>query len=225
VPALQPLAREHTVLVTRKRAEFAHLAPQYELQLQLVTLGRIGAMRRIIAEMAHSSVDGPVLELCCGTGAVTAQLARSFGHVIGVDLSPDMLQRARQRMERQGLLNVQLREAEVSTVQLPKSSMASIVISLALHEMPEYLVELMLKRSMEWLKPGGRLVLSDLRSPKSRVLNFLLRHVGRWIVEPELFCKWLDYPLHARLKTLGFEAVHTHRMCLSCLEISSWTKR
>jgi ubiquinone/menaquinone biosynthesis C-methylase UbiE len=218
------MAVGHSMFIERKREEFAHLAPQYELQLQLVTLGRIGAMRRVIAKMAQSPVEGPVLELCCGTGAVTAQLARSFDQVVGIDLSPDMLARARRRMARLGATNVYLREADISTIQLPESSVAAIVISLALHEMPEYLITLMLRRCLDWLKPGGRLVLSDLCAPKNRVLNFILRHVGRWIVEPRLFRQWLDYPLHARLKAMGYTSVRVQRMCLSCLEVSSWTR-
>lgn len=46
---------------------------------------------------------GPVLELMCGTGRLLAPLAEAGFDVAGVDSSPAMLERARQRLDRVGL--------------------------------------------------------------------------------------------------------------------------
>ncbi|HUU34036.1 MAG TPA: class I SAM-dependent methyltransferase, partial [Vicinamibacterales bacterium] len=46
-------------------------------------------------------VKGPVLELGCGTGRVTMPLAHEGVHVVGVDRSAEMLNRARRRVMRQ----------------------------------------------------------------------------------------------------------------------------
>lgn len=46
-------------------------------------------------------VEGPVLELGCGTGRVTMPLAHEGVHVVGVDRSSEMLTRARRRVKRQ----------------------------------------------------------------------------------------------------------------------------
>jgi SAM-dependent methyltransferase len=47
------------------------------------------------------AVSGPVLELGCGTGRVTMPLAHEGVHVVGVDRSEPMLERARRRVRRQ----------------------------------------------------------------------------------------------------------------------------
>jgi SAM-dependent methyltransferase len=47
------------------------------------------------------AVRGPVLELGCGTGRVTMPLAHDGVHVVGVDRSAEMLERARRRVRRQ----------------------------------------------------------------------------------------------------------------------------
>jgi SAM-dependent methyltransferase len=47
------------------------------------------------------AVAGPVLELGCGTGRVTMPLAHEGVHVVGVDRSAQMLERARRRVRRQ----------------------------------------------------------------------------------------------------------------------------
>lgn len=46
--------------------------------------------------------DGPVLDLGCGSGRVMLPLVRDGHRVCGVDLSPDMLARASQRLRRMG---------------------------------------------------------------------------------------------------------------------------
>jgi SAM-dependent methyltransferase len=45
-------------------------------------------------------IEGPVLELGCGTGRIAVPVARSGVHVVGVDRSAPMLARARQRARR-----------------------------------------------------------------------------------------------------------------------------
>ena len=44
--------------------------------------------------------NGPVLELGCGTGRITIPAARAGAHVVGVDRSAAMLERARSRVKR-----------------------------------------------------------------------------------------------------------------------------
>ncbi len=46
---------------------------------------------------------GPILELGCGTGRALVPLAQAGHHVAGVDLSPEMLRRARARAEAMGV--------------------------------------------------------------------------------------------------------------------------
>lgn len=46
---------------------------------------------------------GPVLELGCGTGRVALPIARAGLEVVGIDLSPHMLKRARGKAKREGL--------------------------------------------------------------------------------------------------------------------------
>lgn len=220
-PVAEPSA--HEALVRRKRAEFAHLAPQYELQCFVATLGRIKTLRRQVAALAKSDVKGPVLELCCGTGGVTSELARLFDDVTGVDLSPDMLARAARRIQRERLTNVRLREAEVSTLRFPAASFSAVVISLGLHELPRDLRDDLLKQVAVWLKPGGRFVFCDYVKSRNPIVSTVLRLVGRLVIEEKYFGEYMDYSIGEHFQRFGLIPVERGRQFLSSLEVSAWT--
>jgi SAM-dependent methyltransferase len=69
---------------------------------------------------------GPVLELGCGTGRVLADLAAEGHHCIGVDASPAMLARARQRLSRRGL-DADLLEAPMQQFGTPRPARLAVV--------------------------------------------------------------------------------------------------
>jgi SAM-dependent methyltransferase len=71
---------------------------------------------------------GPVLELACGSGRLLAPLARAGFVVVGVDSSQAMLERARLRLERNGL-QAQLIEQRLEALQLD-SQFRTIVLGL-----------------------------------------------------------------------------------------------
>jgi len=60
---------------------------------------------------------GPVLELACGTGRLVEPVARAGFAITGVDSSPQMLERAKQRLDRHGL-TAALIEQRIETLSL-----------------------------------------------------------------------------------------------------------
>lgn len=220
-PAIRTSA--YSTFVQRKRAEFAHLAPQYDAQCWVATLGLIHALRRRVADIAMGDADGPALELCCGTGGVTIELSKRFERVLGVDLSPDMLKRAHRRLTEAKVENVTLREAEVSTLKIPDRSVSAVVISLGLHELPSYIRNQVLERASRWLQPGGKLVICDYVKPKNRVMAKLFTWLGRIVIEEEFFDEYLSFEIAEKMHELGYIELERKRSFFSCLEVSAWT--
>ena len=73
-------------------------------------------LRRRVVGMLGLSVGDAVLDVACGTGLSLPLLAAavgSAGRVIGVEVSPDMIQLARERAARDELANVTLIEASM----------------------------------------------------------------------------------------------------------------
>ena len=80
-------------------ALFSEVAPKYDLITGILSLGRDASWkRRLVADLPE--IPAPqCVDLACGTGDLTHLLARRFqdGHVVGIDLTPAMLEIARNR--------------------------------------------------------------------------------------------------------------------------------
>jgi SAM-dependent methyltransferase len=98
-----------------------------------------------------------VLDLACGAGTLTAQLAERFPAVVGLDVSPHMLEQARRRCSARD--NVRLVQGDFRTFELPEQFDVAVCgwDSLNYLEHPADL-RLVLQRVWRHLRPGGLFV-------------------------------------------------------------------
>jgi 2-polyprenyl-3-methyl-5-hydroxy-6-metoxy-1,4-benzoquinol methylase len=98
-----------------------------------------------------------VLEVGCGHGALTRQLARRAHAVLALDLSPEMIRVARERSA--GCANVEYRIADVAEVELPSARFDVVLCVATLHHLP---LRPTVRRLADAVRPGGRLLIQDL---------------------------------------------------------------
>ena len=100
-----------------------------------------------------------VLDVGCGLGRLAAALVASNRTVTGLDLSPEMIDRARRRGEAGGSLL--FRCGSFLEMEFPPEGFDCVVSAAALHHMP---MEAAVERMVGLVRPGGTLVIHDLRS-------------------------------------------------------------
>ncbi|HEV2386692.1 MAG TPA: methyltransferase domain-containing protein [Candidatus Acidoferrales bacterium] len=143
----------------RVRERFTRSADAF---LRLAVPHRAGEAETI-ARLAAPLPGEIALDLACGPGTFTLALARQARLVVGVDLTPAFLERARQVAADQGAANVVLVCADAAALPCSDDSIDVAVSGYSLHHMArpfDALGEL-----ARVVRPGGRLALVDLIVP------------------------------------------------------------
>jgi SAM-dependent methyltransferase len=121
-----------------------------------------------------------VLELGCGTGRATVFLARGARRVLALDLSVDLIARARQRLAGRG--NVTLVAADMRELELCRRfDLVVAVDDPFVHLTGSADRELAMHAAARHLAPGGRLILDAAWFPPHR--RQLAARPGGWVME------------------------------------------
>jgi ubiquinone/menaquinone biosynthesis C-methylase UbiE len=122
--------------------------------------------KRRAARLALALQPGDqVLDLACGTGLNFPHLREMVGedgHVVGADLTPAMLDIARQLIASKGWQNVEVREADAANLPFADASFDKVLISFALSIIPDYVKAI--EEVQRVLVPGGRFVALEMRA-------------------------------------------------------------
>jgi len=104
-----------------------------------------------------------VLDLGCGAGTdllIAAQMTGAEGRVIGVDMTPSMLERARASAQDMGLANVELHESLIESLPLDDGSVDAVISNGVIDLVPDK--DAVFAEIDRVLRPGGRLQLADV---------------------------------------------------------------
>ena len=102
-----------------------------------------------------------VADVGCGEGYLTLEAARWARSVIGIDRSDEVLERARALAARRRVTNVQWKKGDLARLPLRDASIDVALLSQSLHHAAD--PEDALAEAVRVLRPGGRVLLLDLR--------------------------------------------------------------
>ncbi len=108
------------------------------------------------------SADDKILDLCCGHGRHSLELARrGFGNVEGLDRSHTLIQKAKNSVKKEGLFNLKFREGDARKTPYSTDEFDFVMIlgnSFGYFETKEDDLKV-LKEVFRILKPGGKILL------------------------------------------------------------------
>lgn len=122
----------------------------------------LGAVVEAVLDACEPTEGMIAVDLGCGTGQVTIPLARRCERVVGIDVSPASIERLRAKCAAGGISNIDASVEPLETLELAPRSVDLVVSNYALHHLRDADKARLLSRALDWLRPGGQLVVGDM---------------------------------------------------------------
>ena len=142
-------------------AAYARWAPVYDAIFGVITNAAINKTIGVL----NALPPGRILEIGVGTGLALPRYKLEH-RITGIDLSPDMLRRARARVAAEKLANVEtLSEMDATKLAFPDQSFDAAVAMFLITVVPDPIA--VLAEAVRVVRPGGRIVLANHFSAES----------------------------------------------------------
>lgn len=130
-----------------------------------------------VVEAVRAEPVTDLLDIGTGTGRVLEHVADHVTSAVGVDNAKPMLEIARDKLDRAGLSNCQVRLADMYHLPFPADRFDAVTLNMVLHyaEVPGEV----LREAARVLRPGGRAILVDFAPHQLEELRE--QHTHRWL--------------------------------------------
>ncbi|HVW46579.1 MAG TPA: class I SAM-dependent methyltransferase [Solirubrobacterales bacterium] len=137
------------------RDEFAHQADSFARSPTMSLAETLDAVVELVPE------DGEArwAELACGPGLIARAMAPRVGSVLGLDLTPAMVDKARAEAAAAGARNVSFDLGDATALDLPDDSLDGAITRFSLHHIPAPVR--VLEEMRRVVRPGGYVVVAD----------------------------------------------------------------
>lgn len=142
--------------------------------------------RLVVSEMRRDEPRGTIVDIGCGPGYLLAVVAKAFPHehLIGIDVAEEMTEVAARNLQAVGGQPVEFRTGDVQKLPLEDASVDFAVSTLSLHHWVD--PRGALGEIYRVLKPGGRMLLFDLRRDVRRGFYAFFRLITGLVVPAPL---------------------------------------
>jgi demethylmenaquinone methyltransferase/2-methoxy-6-polyprenyl-1,4-benzoquinol methylase len=149
---------------------FDSIAPVYDRMNTVMTAGMDGRWRKAALRATRLARGGAALDVACGTGKLTAALASIAGpegRVVGVDLSPAMIDEARRIFG--NLAGVEFKVGNALALPVEDGAYDAATIAFGMRNLSSY--EAGFREMARAVRSGGRVVCLELSVPRPRFMG------------------------------------------------------
>lgn len=149
------------------RKMFDSIAPSYDLMNTVTSFGIHYLWRKKAVRLAGVKQGNTALDICCGTGDFSIALARAVspnGKVNGLDFSPEMIKKAKEKIEKTGFAKIiSYHEGNAEQLSFPDNTFDFCTVGYGIRNLADR--ERGFSEMRRVIKPGGKVVCLDLGHP------------------------------------------------------------
>jgi demethylmenaquinone methyltransferase / 2-methoxy-6-polyprenyl-1,4-benzoquinol methylase len=159
-------SRQSAQFSEQVQSMFDRVADRYDLLNSLMSAGLHHRWRERAVDVAAPAAGASILDVCCGTGDLTLELAGRAspgGQIVGCDFSEPMLDLAREKAAERGAADVRFEWADALSLPYDDGRFDVMTVGFGLRNFADW--DRGLREMARVLKPGGKLVILEFTKP------------------------------------------------------------
>lgn len=163
------------------RSLFNRIAPHYDFLNHFLSAGLDILWRKKAVDLLREYEPKTVLDVATGTADLALEAAKlNAVRIYGVDISPAMLEFARNKIEQHGLSHtITLEEGTAEHLRFPDDTFDAVMVGFGIRNFSD--LEQGLQEMFRVLRPGGAIMILEFSKPRhapfKQVYSFYFRHI------------------------------------------------
>ena len=169
----------------RQKPALVEIAPTYDRLNHILSLSIDKLWRRRVVRLVRRMKPSRIMDLATGTGDLAITLARRLpkAHIMGVDLSENMLAVAAEKVRRRGLDDhIALYQGEAEHLDVGDGVVDVVTVAFGVRNFSD--IDTSLQEIKRSLSEGGHIVILEFSTPRNPIVRYLYRLYSNHIMKP-----------------------------------------